>query len=73
MSAPLFSSLKNFETREDLKQYNSEAWALFALELKFDIDDIHSVAASTITDGKNDRKCDLIFIDMTYAVREINW
>ncbi|MGG3453927.1 AIPR family protein [Paenibacillus rhizolycopersici] len=54
----------HFETREDLKQYNSEAWALFALELKFDIDDIHSVAASTITDGKNDRKCDLIFIDL---------
>lgn len=64
MSVSLFSGLRNFEVREDLKQYKSEAWALFALELKFDIDDIHSVAASTITDGKNDRKCDIIYIDL---------
>ncbi|SHN73312.1 AIPR protein [Paenibacillus sp. ov031] len=59
----VFTSLKYFETREDLKRYNSEAWALLAIELKFNIDDIHSIAASTVTDGKNDRKCDLIYIN----------
>ncbi|PAD70377.1 hypothetical protein CHH83_03380 [Bacillus sp. 7586-K] len=58
-----YPSLDHFLTREDLKQYGSEAWSLFALELHFNIEDIHTVASEAITDGKNDQKCDLIYIN----------
>jgi hypothetical protein len=49
--------------RDDLQQYADNAIGLFALALRFGLDDIHSVAAESITDGNDDKKCDLIFID----------
>lgn len=49
--------------REDLAQYGDNSIGMFALELNFSIDDIHSVAAESITDGHDDKKCDFIFID----------
>ena len=49
--------------RDDLKQYGDNSVGLFALALRFGLDDIHSVAAESITDGSDDKKCDLIFID----------
>ncbi len=49
--------------RDDLTQYADNAIGLFALTLRFGLDDIHSVAAESITDGSDDKKCDLIFID----------
>jgi hypothetical protein len=58
-----YSSLETFKYRDDLLQYGSEAWVLFSLELKFDIEDIHTIAIDSITDGKNDRKCDMIYLD----------
>lgn len=58
-----FSSIENFKKRNDLKVYKSEAWPLFALELYFRIENIQYIASTSITDGKNDRKCDLIYID----------
>lgn len=48
------------ELREDLQQYGDNAIGLFALALRFGLDDIHSVAAESITDGSDDKKCDLI-------------
>lgn len=60
----IYSSYEHFKTREDLKPYGSEAWSLFALELNFNIEDIHTVASESITDGKNDQKCDLIYINI---------
>lgn len=56
-------SLKAFDSREDLKQFQPNSLLLFALELRFDIEDISAVAATSITDGSRDRKCDLVFID----------
>lgn len=50
-------------SRDDLEQYADNAIGLFALSLRFNIDDIHSAAAESITDGSDDKKCDLIFID----------
>lgn len=50
-------------SRDDLEQYGDNALGLFALALRFSIDDIHSVAAESITDGNDDKKCDLIYID----------
>ena len=49
--------------RDDLQQYADNAIGLFALSLRFGLDDIHTVAAESITDGSDDKKCDLIFID----------
>ncbi len=52
------------QDREDLKQYGNQALLLFALEMRFDIEDIHSVAADSLTDGHDDKKCDLIYLNL---------
>lgn len=59
-----------YEARQDLKAYNDNGLALFALALRFRIDDIDSVAAEAITDGHDDKKCDLVYIneEEQYAV-----
>lgn len=51
--------------RTDLAQYNHNAQLLFALQLRFQIDDIHGVATNALIDnGKvDDKKCDLIYVD----------
>lgn len=49
--------------RDDLDHYGDNAIGLFALALRFSLDDIHSVVAESVTDGGDDKKCDLIFID----------
>jgi hypothetical protein len=54
---------KAFEARDDLQQYGDNAIGLFALALRFGLDDIDSVATDSITDGTDDKKCDLVFID----------
>jgi hypothetical protein len=54
--------------RDDLDQYGDNAIGLFALALRFSLDDIHSVAAESLTDGSDDKKCDLVFIDRDEAV-----
>jgi len=64
-------SEKILHDRLDLiEKYGKSARLLFALETKFDIDDIHSVANNSLTDGPDDKKCDLIYvnIDEGYAV-----
>lgn len=52
-----------FEARDDLKKYGDNALLLFALQLKFQIQDIDTVAVDALTDGHDDKKCDLIYID----------
>ncbi|WP_028715531.1 AIPR family protein [Pantoea ananatis] len=52
-----------YESREDLKSYGDNGLALFALALHFRIDDIDGVAAESITDGHDDKKCDLVYIN----------
>jgi hypothetical protein len=50
--------------RTELMAYGADkALMLFALELSFNIDDIESVAAVSLTDHSNDKKCDLVFVD----------
>ena len=53
----------DFSSRTDLKKYGSNSLLLYALQLKFDINDIDAVAAESITDGEQDKKCDLIYLD----------
>lgn len=49
--------------RTDLTKYAHNAHLLFALEVAFQIDDIHSVATDALTDGQYDKKCDVIYVD----------
>jgi len=59
-----------FATRTDLAQYGDNALGLFALGLRFSIEDLETVAADSITDGNDDKKCDIVHIDEAegYAV-----
>jgi hypothetical protein len=52
-----------FNSRDDLKQFKNNALLLFALQLKFQIDDISLVGANSLTDGSDDKKADLVYID----------
>jgi hypothetical protein len=59
-----------FDGRTDLLPYGDNALGLFALALRFRLDDLVSIAADALTDGHDDKKCDLIHIDTDegYAV-----
>jgi len=52
-----------YAKRDDLRSYGSNGLLLFALQLHFALDDIDSVAADSLTDGGNDKKCDLVYVD----------
>jgi len=71
MTNPETTWQEAFGARDDLEQYGDNAIGLFALALRFDIDDVHTVAAESITDGSDDKKCDLIFIDRDECVAVI--
>jgi AIPR protein len=58
-----FSYQTAFDARTDLKKYKENALALFALQLRFQIEDIDTVAATSLTGGRDDKKCDLIHVD----------
>ncbi len=58
-----FSFWAAFESRDDLKQFGVDALLLFALQLKFGIEDISIVASNSLTEGGDDKKADLIYID----------
>lgn len=59
-----------FQARDDLRRYGANARLLFALQVKFRVEDIHSVATECLTDGPDDKGCDLIYVDSDagYAV-----
>lgn len=63
--------LAAFEARTDLSQYKDNALLLFTLQLRFDIEDIHSVATTSLTDGFDDKKCDLLYIDKDAGIAVI--
>jgi hypothetical protein len=56
-------ALAAFHSREDLTTYGSNGLLLFALQLRHAIEDIEGVAAAALTDGSNDKKCDLVYVD----------
>ena len=55
--------LAAFESRDDLKKYKHNALLLYALEMRFQLQDIDSVASLSLTDSNDDKKCDLIHVD----------
>lgn len=54
-----------------LNTYGNNALLLYALELRFEIADIFSVAGDALTDGGEDKKCDLIYIDQDTGIAVI--
>jgi len=51
-----------YESRTDLSPYGDNALGLFALALKYGLDDLESVAAECLTDGPDDKKADLVWV-----------
>ena len=64
----MYKFLADFESRDELKKYGANALLVYALQLRFDIDDIDTVASDSITDGYEDKKCDMIYIDENEGV-----
>ena len=59
---------KAFTSRDDLKKFGSDSLLLYALQLKFGIEDIILVASNSLTDGSDDKKADLVYIDSDRAL-----
>ncbi|MBQ6807746.1 MAG: AIPR family protein [Firmicutes bacterium] len=64
--------LTDFCARTDLTtKYGNNALLLYALQLRFELSDIVSIASDALTDGGNDKKCDLIYVDQDTGVAVI--
>lgn len=50
---------------------NDDAIGVFAIQLRFNLDDVKTIAAEAITGGGNDRKCDVLHIDKEMGVAVI--
>lgn len=59
------------DEHDDLKKFGANAIGLFALALRFDLEDIEGIGVSSIVDGSSDKKNDLIFIDEELGVAVI--
>lgn len=59
-----------YNALEDLSDYKDNALGLFALGLRFGLDDLASIGVDAVTDGSNDKKLDIVFInpEEEYAV-----
>ncbi len=59
-----------YSALEDLSDYKENALGLFALGLRFGLDDLSSIGVDAVTDGSDDKKLDIVFINSEeeYAV-----
>lgn len=64
------TALEAFDKRTDLEKYAPNALAIFALQLRFDIDDPEELEDS-ITDGEGDKKVDVFHVDDEFGVAVI--
>lgn len=60
-----------FDTLDHIKRFAPNHLGLFALALRFRIEDILSAGAESVVDGKNDKKTDIIYIDEEKGVAVI--
>ena len=42
---------------------NNDAIGVFAINLRFNLDDIQTIVVESITGGGNDKKCDIVYVD----------
>jgi hypothetical protein len=59
-----FTYSENFKNRDDLKVYGDNALLLYSLQIKYNIEDIHAIATEALLDGNDDKKIDLLYIDI---------
>ena len=52
-----------YEVSECNRDYGPNGLLLFALSMRFNIDDVKSLASNCLTDGADDKKIDAVFID----------
>lgn len=57
-----------FEARKDLEVYGDNAHLLFVADLRLNFDDVDTFASTALTDGSNDKKCDLVSVDRDAGV-----
>ncbi|EJN2869347.1 AIPR family protein [Salmonella enterica subsp. enterica serovar Laredo] len=59
-----------YSSLEDLSDYKDNALGLFALGLRFGLDDLSSIGVDAVTDGSDDKKLDIVYINSEeeYAV-----
>ena len=59
-----------YDGLEELSDYKDNALGLFALGLRFGLDDLSSIGVDAVTDGSDDKKLDIVFINTEdeYAV-----
>ncbi|GGQ11877.1 hypothetical protein GCM10010187_30030 [Actinomadura coerulea] len=62
-SAANSPGLAAFNARTDLTKYGDNALLLFALQIGLEVEDIDSIATNSLTDGSDDKKCDLVYVD----------
>ncbi|MFA1544455.1 hypothetical protein [Actinomadura monticuli] len=62
-SAASSPGLAAFNARTDLAKYDDNALLLFALQIGLEVEDIDSIATNSLTDGSDDKKCDLVYVD----------
>lgn len=58
-----YSYIQAFEARDDLKKYTDNALLLFSVQVKYQVEDVDTLATDSLTDCSNDKKCDLLYID----------
>lgn len=51
-----------FESRDDLNDYGDNALLLFVAQMRLGFDDVATFASNCLTDGSNDKKCDLVAV-----------
>ncbi|POS63145.1 AIPR family protein [Parasaccharibacter apium] len=67
-------SNKSWETayaaRDDLHKYGDNGLGLFALSLRFGLDDLDTLAADSLVDGPDDKNCDIVHVNLEgkYAI-----
>ena len=54
---------KIYSARADLQPYSQHALMLWALQIRYQIEDIEEFASSCLTDNSDDKKCDLIWVN----------
>ncbi|WP_417609867.1 AIPR family protein [Parasphingorhabdus sp.] len=57
-----------YQSTRDSFGLANDAIGVFAVQLRFNLDDIKNLAAESITGGGNDRKCDVLYIDRETGV-----
>lgn len=52
-----------FDAETDLHQYSPNSLSIFALSLYLRLEDVHEFAANAVTEGPNDKKVDICYVD----------